>query len=66
MSGVGGDVPALVVAMDGEVQPQQLDEHGTVVTQHGSKIGSPIQILIDGNYLSVLVDVPVYEGCETG
>ena len=66
MSGVGGDIPALMVTMDSEVQPQQFDKHWTVVTEHGGKIGSPIQILIDGYYLSVLVDVTVYKGCETG
>jgi hypothetical protein len=59
--GVGADIAALVVRVDREVQPHQLDELGVRVAQHAAEVGRVVEALVDARHLAVLEDVAVDE-----
>ena len=67
MRGVGADVATLVVRVDGQVQPQQLDE--VVVLAKAQLVGQVegvVLVLLDGGDLAVLENVAVDLGGDGG
>lgn len=58
VTGVGRDVTAFVVRVDGDVQSHELYELGDVAkAEQGSEVGSVVLVLVNGGKLAVAVDV---------
>jgi len=38
-----------VIPVDGQIQTHKLGEFGVVVAQHGSEVGGPIFLVVDGS-----------------
>jgi hypothetical protein len=58
VAGVGRDVAALVVRVDGDVQPHEVDELlGLSEAEEGSEVGRVVLVGVNGGELSVAVDV---------
>lgn len=56
---VGRYVAALVVRVDGQVEPHELDELGIVVAEHRREVVRPVLARVHGaDALAALVDVP--------
>ena len=67
VTGVGRDVTSLVVRVDGQVQPHQLDKGGVVtVSEHAGKVGRVVLGGVDGSDLAVTVDVLEDSGSNDG
>ena len=64
---MGGDVAALVVGVDGEVQPHQLGELGVLVADHFGEVVGPVLVGVDGHgCLAVAEQVVVDDGGHNG
>jgi hypothetical protein len=67
VGGVGADVAALVVGVDGEVETEKLNEVGVAAeAKLVSKVEAVVLVLLDGGDLATLEDVLVDAGSDGG
>ncbi len=64
--GVGADIAALVVGMEEEVEPGEVLVILVLHAHHVRHIGRPVELVVGGDHLPVLVGAPVDEGRDHG
>ena len=64
MDGVGRNISAFVVGMDGHVHAHQFAEFLAVVAEHMRKVACPVQVWVRFNVLPVSVAASVDIGCD--
>ena len=64
MDGVGRNISAFVIGMNGHVHAHHLTEFLAVVTKHMRKVACPVQVWIRFNVLPVSVAASVDIGCD--
>ena len=66
MARVCGDVAALVVRVDGQIESEQLVELRIVVAEHVGEVRAPVEFGVDRSDIAVLVGVAVDDGGDCG
>jgi len=66
MGGVCADVTSFVIRMDGQIEADEFVELSVVEAEHMGEVGSPIEVIIGGDELVLVIEMSIDVGGDLG